>query len=92
MLVASFLETITPLTGVPLFMPNKKGALGLHSAAAAGFNEVVKMLIARGTNVDIRTRVSQVFFPTVFFECAFMADFRTTTPLSTWQFSQEKPL
>ncbi|RCN35062.1 ankyrin repeat protein [Ancylostoma caninum] len=42
--------------GVPLFMPNKKGALGLHSAAAAGFNEVVKMLIARGTNVDIRTR------------------------------------
>ncbi|KJH52965.1 ankyrin repeat protein [Dictyocaulus viviparus] len=37
-------------------MPNKKGALGLHSAAAAGFNEVVKMLIARGTNVDIRTR------------------------------------
>uniref|UniRef100_W6NCU1 Ankyrin domain containing protein n=1 Tax=Haemonchus contortus TaxID=6289 RepID=W6NCU1_HAECO len=42
--------------GVPLFMPNKKGALGLHSAAAAGFNEVVKMLIARGTNVDIRTK------------------------------------
>ncbi|VDP35611.1 unnamed protein product [Heligmosomoides polygyrus] len=37
-------------------MPNKKGALGLHSAAAAGFNEVVKMLIARGTNVDIRTK------------------------------------
>ncbi|CAI5438376.1 unnamed protein product [Caenorhabditis angaria] len=42
--------------GVPLFMPNKKGALGLHSAAAAGFNDVVKMLIARGTNVDVRTR------------------------------------
>ncbi|VDM80057.1 unnamed protein product, partial [Strongylus vulgaris] len=42
--------------GVPLFMPNKKGALGLHSAAAAGFNDVVKMLIARGTNVDIRTK------------------------------------
>lgn len=41
-------------------MPNKKGALGLHSAAAAGFNEVVKMLIARGTNVDIRTKVSTV--------------------------------
>lgn len=37
-------------------MPNKKGALGLHSAAAAGFNDVVKMLIARGTNVDVRTR------------------------------------
>ncbi|PIO59153.1 ankyrin repeat protein, partial [Teladorsagia circumcincta] len=44
------------VAGVPLFMPNKKGALGLHSAAAAGFNEVVKMLIARGTNVDIRTK------------------------------------
>ena len=37
-------------------MPNKKGALGLHAAAAAGFNEVVKMLIARGTSVDIRTK------------------------------------
>lgn len=44
--------------GVPLFMPNKRGALGLHSAAAAGFNEVAKMLIARGTNVDIRTKVT----------------------------------
>uniref|UniRef100_A0A7E4VBG3 Ion_trans domain-containing protein n=1 Tax=Panagrellus redivivus TaxID=6233 RepID=A0A7E4VBG3_PANRE len=42
--------------GVPLYMPNKRGALGLHSAAAAGFNDVVKMLIARGTNVDIRTK------------------------------------
>lgn len=26
--------------GVPLAMPNKMGALGLHSAAAAGFNDV----------------------------------------------------
>lgn len=42
--------------GVPLYMPNKRGALGLHSAAAAGFNDVVKMLIARGTSVDIRTK------------------------------------
>ncbi|PAV85627.1 hypothetical protein WR25_08242 isoform C [Diploscapter pachys] len=42
--------------GVPLFMPNKKGALGLHSAAAAGFNDVVKMLIAKGTSVDVRTK------------------------------------
>uniref|UniRef100_A0AC35GDL7 Uncharacterized protein n=1 Tax=Panagrolaimus sp. PS1159 TaxID=55785 RepID=A0AC35GDL7_9BILA len=42
--------------GVPLYMPNKRGALGLHSAAAAGFNDVVKMLIARGTNVDIKTK------------------------------------
>ncbi|KAM3722182.1 Ankyrin-3 [Dirofilaria immitis] len=42
--------------GVPLCMPNKRGALGLHSAAAAGFENVVQMLIARGTNVDIKTR------------------------------------
>ncbi|KAI1722541.1 ankyrin repeats (3 copies) domain-containing protein [Ditylenchus destructor] len=42
--------------GVPLYMPNKKGALGLHSAAAAGHNEVVKMLISRGTKVDIPTK------------------------------------
>ncbi|KHN74170.1 Ankyrin-2 [Toxocara canis] len=42
--------------GVPLYMPNKRGALGLHSAAAAGFTDVVRMLITRGTNVDIRTR------------------------------------
>lgn len=26
--------------GVPIAMPNKMGALGLHSAAAAGHNEV----------------------------------------------------
>uniref|UniRef100_A0A915DP22 Uncharacterized protein n=1 Tax=Ditylenchus dipsaci TaxID=166011 RepID=A0A915DP22_9BILA len=37
-------------------MPNKKGALGLHSAAAAGYNDVVKMLISRGTKVDIPTK------------------------------------
>uniref|UniRef100_A0A158PNG3 ANK_REP_REGION domain-containing protein n=1 Tax=Anisakis simplex TaxID=6269 RepID=A0A158PNG3_ANISI len=42
--------------GVPLYMPNKRGAVGLHSAAAAGFTDVVRMLILRGTNVDIRTR------------------------------------
>uniref|UniRef100_A0A1I8AYC2 ANK_REP_REGION domain-containing protein n=1 Tax=Meloidogyne hapla TaxID=6305 RepID=A0A1I8AYC2_MELHA len=28
--------------GVPLYMPNKNGALGLHAAAAAGYNDVVK--------------------------------------------------
>ncbi|EJW72464.1 ankyrin [Wuchereria bancrofti] len=37
-------------------MPNRRGALGLHSAAAAGFTDVVQLLIARGTNVDIKTR------------------------------------
>uniref|UniRef100_A0A1I7V877 ANK_REP_REGION domain-containing protein n=4 Tax=Loa loa TaxID=7209 RepID=A0A1I7V877_LOALO len=42
--------------GVPLCMPNKRGALGLHCAAAAGFTDVVQLLIARGTNVDIKTR------------------------------------
>ncbi|CAK5065941.1 unnamed protein product [Meloidogyne enterolobii] len=35
-------------------MPNKNGALGLHAAAAAGYNDV--MLLARGTRVDIATR------------------------------------
>lgn len=42
--------------GVPLYMPNKNGALGLHAAASAGYNDVVKMLLARGTRVDIATR------------------------------------
>uniref|UniRef100_A0AC35TT07 ANK_REP_REGION domain-containing protein n=1 Tax=Rhabditophanes sp. KR3021 TaxID=114890 RepID=A0AC35TT07_9BILA len=42
--------------GVPLNMPNKKGALGLHTAAAAGFNEVVKVLLNKGTNIDIKTK------------------------------------
>jgi ankyrin repeat protein len=49
--------------GVPLHMPNKRGALGLHSAAAAGFNNVVKMLISKGTNVDIRTKVGKIKGP-----------------------------
>ncbi|VDK85211.1 unnamed protein product [Onchocerca ochengi] len=48
--------------GVPLCMPNRRGALGLHSAAAAGFEDVVQMLIARGTNVDIKTRVISLFY------------------------------
>ncbi|VDK86753.1 unnamed protein product [Litomosoides sigmodontis] len=42
--------------GVPLYMPNKRGALGLHSAAAAGFEDVVQLLIIRGTSVDIKTK------------------------------------
>ncbi|CAG9537301.1 unnamed protein product [Cercopithifilaria johnstoni] len=42
--------------GVPLCMPNRRGALGLHSAAAAGFVDIVQLLIARGTNVDIKTK------------------------------------
>ncbi|VDN17895.1 unnamed protein product [Gongylonema pulchrum] len=38
------------------FSTNIPGALSLHCAAAAGFNDVVRMLISKGTNVDIRTR------------------------------------
>jgi ankyrin repeat protein len=40
-----------------MYMPNKSGAIGLHAAAACGHNEVVKMLIGRGTKVDILTKV-----------------------------------
>lgn len=47
--------------GVPLYMPNKRGALGLHAAAARGHNEVVKMLISRGTKVDNATKVILIF-------------------------------
>ena len=43
--------------GVPLHMPNKQGALGLHSAAAMGHVPMVKTLLSKGTNVDIRTKV-----------------------------------
>jgi len=32
--------------GVPLYMPNKNGALGLHAAASAGYNDVVKVSLS----------------------------------------------
>lgn len=34
-----------------------EGALGLHAAAAAGFDDVVRMLISKGTHVDTMTKV-----------------------------------
>lgn len=48
--------------GVPLYMPNKRGALGLHAAATCGHNDVVKMLISRGTKVDNATKASYIFY------------------------------
>ncbi|VDD86933.1 unnamed protein product [Enterobius vermicularis] len=33
-----------------------EGALGLHAAAAAGFDDVVRMLISKGTHVDTMTK------------------------------------
>jgi ankyrin repeat protein len=42
--------------GVPLHMPNKTGALGLHCAAAMGHVGMVQQLLQKGTNVDVRTK------------------------------------
>lgn len=38
-------------------MPNKHGALALHAAAKSGHNKLVKMLILKGTKVNISTKV-----------------------------------
>jgi hypothetical protein len=42
--------------GVPLHMPNKMGALGLHCAASMGHVDVVNNLLAKGTHVDTKTK------------------------------------
>ena len=44
--------------GVPLLMPNKSGARGIHTAASKGHVAVVNSLIVKGENVDAATNVS----------------------------------
>lgn len=43
--------------GVPLMMPNKNGAICLHTAAKSGHVSVVKSLLAKGAAVDAQTKV-----------------------------------
>ena len=43
--------------GVPLLMPNKSGARGIHTAAAKGHVAVVNSLLTKGENVDAATNV-----------------------------------
>ena len=44
--------------GVPLLMPNKSGARGIHTAASKGHVAVVNSLIVKGENVDAATNVN----------------------------------
>ena len=44
--------------GVPLLMPNKSGARGIHTAASKGHVAVVNSLILKGESVDAATNVS----------------------------------
>lgn len=44
--------------GVPLMMPNKNGAISLHSAARYGHASVVKALLNKGAAVDSKTKVT----------------------------------
>lgn len=56
--------------GVPLLMPNKSGARGIHTAASKGHVAVVNSLIVKGENVDAATNVNiGPSFPSLIF-CA----------------------
>ena len=46
--------------GVPLLMPNKSGARGIHIAASKGHVAVVNSLILKGESVDAATKVSDL--------------------------------
>jgi len=50
------------LLGVPLMMPNKSGAICLHSAAKQGHVAVVKALLFKGAFVDAKTKVRVKLF------------------------------
>ena len=43
--------------GVPLLMPNRNGARGIHTAAMKGHVAVINSLIQKGENVDAVTNV-----------------------------------
>ena len=45
--------------GVPLLMPNRNGARGIHTAAMKGHVAVINSLLAKGENVDAVTNVSK---------------------------------
>ena len=51
--------------GVPLLMPNKSGARGIHTAASKGHVAVVNSLIVKGENVDAATNVNIATRPDV---------------------------
>ena len=75
--------------GVPLLMPNKSGASGIHTAASKGHVAVVNSLIVKGENVDAATNVNispefQQLSPATL-------SVRTTTPPSTWLWSLASP-
>ena len=44
--------------GVPLLMPNRNGARGIHTAAMKGHVAVINTLLTKGENVDAVTNVS----------------------------------
>ena len=43
--------------GVPLLMPNRNGARGIHTAAMKGHVAVINSLLSKGENVDAVTNV-----------------------------------
>ena len=45
--------------GVPLLMPNKYGARGIHIAAKEGHVNVIKTLLAKGEQIDAKTSENQ---------------------------------
>lgn len=72
--------------GVPLLMPNRNGARGIHTAAMKGHVSVINSLIAKGENVDAVTNVS--FLKIV---CLFLLRFffRITIQPCIWLWSRE---
>ena len=45
--------------GVPLLMPNKYGARGIHIAAKEGHVNVIKTLLGKGEQIDAKTSENQ---------------------------------
>ena len=68
--------------GVPLLMPNKSGARGIHTAASKGHVAVVNSLIVKGENVDAATNVNISLWLQNSVTPANLS-LRTTTQLST---------
>ena len=55
--------------GVPLLMPNRNGARGIHTAAMKGHVAVINSLLSKGENVDAVTNVIWIHFDTIPLVC-----------------------
>ena len=82
MLSLHFVLQILFKKGVPLLMPNKSGARGIHTAASKGHVAVVNSLIVKGENVDAATNVNISLWLQNSVTPANLS-LRTTTQLST---------